>query len=46
MLHPTGLGENLFKLVLADTDNFRFFIKEDGTRTRGSLIERQDITHF
>jgi len=39
MLNPTGLGENLLKLVLADTDYLRFFVKEDGTRTRSSLIE-------
>ena len=43
VLDPAGLRVNLGKLLLRNTDTVPGLIKQNGSRTRGSLIKRQHI---
>ncbi len=46
VLYPAWLRENLSKLALCYGNDISIFIKKDGARTGGSLIESQDIFLF
>src|SRR6202040_1870921 len=44
VLHMTGLGKELFELLLRNRHYFAFAVEDDGAAGGGSLVEGQDMS--